>query len=166
MTTPSISDVEETDHPTQPTVAVRLKGKMADLDIPALFGEYVPEIMKTVGGGGAAPTGPIYLRSFAFGPDEYDLEIGIPTGGEHELPVVDDIDAGAVGSSSLPAGRVAKVTHFGTYNTLRTAYEKIMEWLGDNDLKPGIGPWESYVDDPEAVEDKSELRTEIFWPVA
>lgn len=166
MSVPRLSDVEVADSDGQTTVAVRLEGKMADLDIPALFDEFLPVVIEHVRNGGLEAAGPTYLRSFAFGPDDYDLEIGVPTAEAYDLPDLESVERGKPGSSSLPSGRMAKVTHFGPYNTLSAAYRRLSEWMGANDLEPGIGAWESYIDDPAEVEEISELRTDILWPLA
>jgi effector-binding domain-containing protein len=38
--------------------------------------------------------------------------------------------------------------------------------MRDGGHTPGAGPWESYLDDPSEAQDPSELRTEIFRPLA
>ncbi len=58
------------------------------------------------------------------------------------------------------------VTHLGPYDTLAETYPRLREWLDKQGRTLGEAPWESYVDDPEGVEDVSELRTEIYWPLA
>ncbi len=98
-----------------------------------------------------------------FGPAVADIEVGIPmadpVGGlasPHDQPQ-------AVGAGALPAGRAAEMVHHGTYDTLGKAYDALHQWIHEQGEDDGVGPWEVDVDDPSAVSDPSELKTEIYW---
>jgi effector-binding domain-containing protein len=58
------------------------------------------------------------------------------------------------------------VVHRGPYTELGDAYGRLHDWIHERGEGDGPGPWETYIDSPEEVEDVSALRTEIRWPVA
>jgi effector-binding domain-containing protein len=47
---------------------------------------------------------------------------------------------------------------------LSQSYDRLHAWIHDAGRDDGPGPWESYIDDPGAVE-ITRLRTELYWPV-
>jgi effector-binding domain-containing protein len=143
----------------QSTVAVRVKIRMEDLDLAALFATHLPRLMAV-----AAESRPAYARYHEFGPDQADVEIGVPVVTETEIPPPHS-DEAPITASELPGGRVAVVTHHGSYDTLGAAYDALHDWIHAQDLEDGPGPWESYLDDPATVEDISTLRTVLHWPL-
>jgi effector-binding domain-containing protein len=84
-----------------------------------------------------------------------EVEIPPPGAGE-EAPIT---------ASLLPGGQVAVVTHHGSYDTLGAAYDVFHDWIHEQGLEDGPGPWESYLDDPAVVEDAASLRTVLHWPL-
>ena len=153
----AISEPNLVDLASVPAVAVRLVGDMDLLDVGALFGEYSGVVM----GNAPAPTAPIYARYWAFGPDRYDIEIGIPC--PTDLPPL--AIGGAPGSTTLPAGRAATATLTGHYQGLGGVYDRLVAFTDANGLERADGPWESYDDDPGSVP-VDETRTTVFWPLA
>jgi effector-binding domain-containing protein len=160
-------DARFVDLEAQPTVAIRVRQSMAELDIGALFDRNLPRVFEQLGRLGATPTGAPFARYHEFGPDQADIEMGVPVaaplGG---LAPLADAAPEEIGTSALPGGRAAVLVHRGPYEALGEAYDRLRTWIREEGRKPGDAPWESYVDDPGAVADVAELRTEIYWPVA
>jgi effector-binding domain-containing protein len=98
-----------------------------------------------------------------FGPDHADIEIGIPVEDAIDMPSSGPEEPAA---SELPGGRAANVIHTGPYDTLSQAYDELPVWIGKQGEAVGVGPWESYVDNPAEAEDMSQLKTSIYWPIA
>ena len=160
-TEPRVVDLEP-----QSAVSVRVTLPMENLDLGGLYGKSFPLVARTVGEHGGTPAGAPFGLYHQWGPDVVDVEVGFPVSGPVDgLPSLADASPGEPGNSSLPGGRVVAATHVGPYSGLAEANAKLQGWIESEGLEPAGGLWESYVDDPGAVPE-SELRTEIFWPVA
>jgi effector-binding domain-containing protein len=159
-------DARIVDLAPQPTVAIRIQEAMADLDLGALFGEHLPNIADRVADLGGTTAGAPYGRYHQFGPERADLEIGIPVRAPvSALRPLAECEPGELGNSALPGGQAAIAVHRGAYDSLSQAYEALHDWIHGQGRDEGPGPWESYLDDPEEVDDVAQLRTEVVWPV-
>lgn len=150
----------------QPSVAVRQQQPMTELNLAELFDTHLPNIADQIVNLGGTPAGPPYGRYHQFGPDQVDVEIGIPVAAPvANLRPLAECEPGEMGSSELPGGEAAVLIHRGSYDTLSGAYDGLHDWIHSQGRDEGAGPWESYVDDPSDVGDPSQLRTEVVWPV-
>jgi effector-binding domain-containing protein len=159
-------DARFIDRDAQPTLAIRIQIPMAELDMGAVYGRELPRLfvrMQELGGDmGGAP----YGRYFAWGGEQVDVEIGLVLGRALEtLRPLGDIAAGEIGASELPAGHAAVATHWGPYDTLPETYGRLHDWIHAQGREDGLGPWESYMDDPDSVPDAADVRTEVCYPL-
>ncbi len=84
------------------------------------------------------------------------------------LTVAEDVRLPAdVAEKRLPAGRYARATHIGPYNTLGDAWSRMLgEWLPSSGHRIGNGPsFEAYQNDPSNVRPE-ELHTDLYIPIA
>ncbi|HEX3219376.1 MAG TPA: GyrI-like domain-containing protein [Candidatus Limnocylindria bacterium] len=151
----------------QPTVAVRVQRPITEIDLGELFDFHLPNIADGIANRGGEPAGAPYGRYHEFGPEQVDVEIGIPV----SMPLaglrpLGECEPGELGTSELPGGNAAVSVHLGPYDGLSTAYDRLHDWIHANGHDEGPGPWESYIDDPSEVADASQLRTELVWPLA
>jgi effector-binding domain-containing protein len=160
MVEPILTDHQIKTLEPQPTVAVRVRVPMDQLDLAAMFATHLPRLQEAV-----PATGPAYGRYHEFGPSHADIEIGIPVGDiSPDLP--DPKDAGdPIEQSELPGGLTAVVIHHGSYETLGVAYDMLHDWIHSQGHEDGPGPWESYIEVPDEVEDVASLRTVLHWPL-
>lgn len=73
-------------------------------------------------------------------------------------------EAGVV-SGSLPGGRVARLTHCGSFDGLGSSWERLRSWVRERGLSAGEDRWETYVTQPSPDMDPRDLRTELNWPL-
>ncbi|MYR58347.1 AraC family transcriptional regulator [Streptomyces sp. SID625] len=73
---------------------------------------------------------------------------------------------GEVVVGSLPGGRVARLTHCGSFDGLHASWERLRSWMRARGLPAGEGIWETYVTQPSPEMDPLDLRTELNWPLA
>jgi effector-binding domain-containing protein len=160
MADPILTDYEIKTLETQPSLAVRIRGPMDQLDLGALFAVHLPRLHAVAGDGG-----PPYGRYHEFGPTQADVEIGVPVA--HVSPQLPDSDISAdpIELSELPGGPTAVVIHHGSYETLGAAYDRLHDWIHSQGQEDGPGPWESYVELPDQVGDEASLRTVLHWPL-
>jgi effector-binding domain-containing protein len=159
MADPVLIEHQITTLDAQPSVAVRIRGPMDQLDLGSLFATHLPRLHAV-----AAEGGPPYGRYHEFGPTHADVEIGIPVA-DASLGVPDpNQDEAPIETSSLPGGPTAVVVHLGSYETLGAAYDRFHDWIHAQGQEDGPGPWESYIDDPGEI-DVANLRTALYWPL-
>jgi effector-binding domain-containing protein len=157
--------VELRDLDPQPTVVVRVTAPTPSLG--ELFDLHLPNIADRIADLGGEPAGPPFARYHDFSAETVDVEIGVPVAAPvANLRAVEESEPGEVSGSQLPACRAAITVHRGDYDGLSETYRRLQAWLTANGHVPGNAPWESYVDDPTEVEDVSQLRTEVVWPLA
>ncbi len=141
----------------RPQRVVTIRRTVPRTGLGAFFMEVIPKLQAAIAAQGGKPTGPPYGRFYTGDPAAFDTEAGIPFSG----PVK---PSGNVGVGELPGGPAAKAVHIGPYDTLPQEYPRIEAWLTEKEKRPGVGPWESYVDDA-ATTPHAKLRTEVYWPV-
>ncbi len=160
-----MSDPEIRDLMPHPTAAVRLRAPT--LKLSELFDLHLPNIADRLGDMGVDPAGPPYARYHGYDPDEVDVEIGIPV--DRPVPNVrplGEAEEGEMAAGELPGGPAAITVHMGPYEGLPQTYDRLRDWIHAQGRDEGPAPWESYVDDPTEVDDVSQLRTEVCWPLA
>ncbi|HET6380382.1 MAG TPA: GyrI-like domain-containing protein [candidate division Zixibacteria bacterium] len=165
-------DFQPTDGPRiveltpQPAVAARMRQPLAETDLGQLFDLHLPNVAHRIADLGGEPAGAPFGRYHEFGPADVDVEIGIPVRAPvANLRPIAEAEPGEPAASELPGGRAAVAVHRGPYDGLPQAYERLEQWIAAQGEVPGAGPWESYLDDPGEVQDPSQLRTEIVWPL-
>jgi effector-binding domain-containing protein len=153
------------DLPPQPTVAARVQQPFDELDIGPLFELHMANVADRIADLGGEPSGAPYARYYEFGPERADVEFGVPVAAPvPNLRPLAECEAGEVGSGELPGGPAAITVHRGAYPGLSAAYDRLRDWMREHGHAPGVGAWESYLDDPTEV-GEADLRTEVIWPL-
>jgi effector-binding domain-containing protein len=65
----------------------------------------------------------------------------------------------------IPAGKVVKGVHKGSYSGLKNAHMEINDYMMSKNLSIASNPWEVYVIEPMAEKDTAKWVTEIYYPI-
>lgn len=102
--------------------------------------------------------GPAIVRYHGVTDDEVEFEAGFPV--LQEVPATEDIRV-----DEMPGGPAATTLHWGPYEGLPEAHAALRTWMEEHGLAPAGLVYEVYWVDQNAAADRSELRTEVVWPV-
>lgn len=70
-------------------------------------------------------------------------------------------EEGGVKVGQTYSGKVVKLTHKGSYTTLKATYDRIHAYTKENNLKEGSVSWEEYVNDPGETQEE-DLLTNVY----
>lgn len=148
------------EHPATLTVVVRSGDLPVEGMIP-FFDESFSAIGAALGAQEVRVTGPAFARYLRPMAATADLEVGLPVAS----PIRPD---GVVEPGELPAVRVVRTVHAGSYDGLSHAWERLTDWVAAQGLRPhpGAGVWEVYLTEPTPEMDPADLRTELNVPLA
>ncbi|GAA4912206.1 GyrI-like domain-containing protein [Streptomonospora salina] len=142
----------------QPSTTAVIRGTVEQADLPTFFDRSFGALVPAVSGQGANITGPAFgLYHGGFG-DPVDIEVGFPV----DRPI--DPEGDAV-PSTLPAGRVARMTHAGAFDGLPASWGRLCTWVDEQGLTPATFYWEVYVTEPSPDMNPDDLRVELNVPV-
>jgi effector-binding domain-containing protein len=140
----------------QPAATIRTKCKFDE--VSKTLASVLPEVMQHITASGGKLMGPPFTIYHSFGPDEIDLEAGMPV--QNVIAA-----AGRVKNSELPAGRTVTVWHVGPYDKLGAAHDALQAHLAAQKLQARGGPYEIYWTDPGMVPDPAKWKTQLFAPI-
>jgi effector-binding domain-containing protein len=119
-------------------------------EFPTLWGVLLDEVYAFVRAGGATQTG---HNVMLYRDGVPNVEVGVQVDGPFP-------PTGRVVPSELPAGRVARTVHRGSYDGIGGAHEAVLGWCRANGHRTTGLRWEVYGD---WQEDPAELETEVAW---
>jgi effector-binding domain-containing protein len=156
MSTANSPEPELVDSPSATTAVIRGVVRVAEL--ADFFDRSFSRLATVLSDEGVAITGPAFALYHGQPTDTADVEVGFPT----DRAVRPD---GDVEPSSLPACRVARLVHHGSYGELGSSWERLQSWIEARGHTPGSDLWEVYVTEPSPDMDPADLRTELNWPL-
>ncbi|WP_236864603.1 GyrI-like domain-containing protein [Brevibacterium daeguense] len=130
-------------------------------DLPALFDSAFSALFPALGERGVQPVGPAFALYQRMPDDTVDLEVGVPV--EQPLAETIELEEGrSVEPSAIPGGRLAAVSHHGSYDALSEAWTDFMTDVSTSGSKPQLPFWEVYVTEPKPDMDPADLRTDLY----
>jgi DNA gyrase inhibitor GyrI len=73
--------------------------------------------------------------------------------------------SGRIQSRIVTGGGVIIAHMWGPYDQVSKAYEKIQQWLKENNQKARGNPFEVYINDPAMVSSPADIQTDIYQPI-
>jgi effector-binding domain-containing protein len=142
----------------QQTTAV-IHGTVPVTELAAFFDRSFGRIGDVLREQDATITGAAFARYHGPVTQEANLEVGFATA--EPIEPVGDVVVG-----SLPEGRVARLVHHGSYDTLGSSWGQLQAWMQQQGFAPGDAMWELYVTEPSPEMDPADLLTELNWLIS
>ncbi|MGP6174320.1 GyrI-like domain-containing protein [Corynebacterium sp. A21] len=114
---------------------------------------------------GITPTGPAFSLHHEMPRENATFEVGIPVNQPLREAIITESGA-TLESSTLPTGRIARVSSIGSYDNLGESWGAFMKAIGDAGEHPELPFWEVYVTEPAPETDPDTLRTDLYCPVS
>lgn len=127
--------------------------------IGAALAQMLPRAYQFAVEKGAEITGMPFMRYLDMDGDLWRIDAGIPVA--KEIAGNDDLLV-----KSLPGGKAATTLHLGQYDQVGAAWDAIYAWAAEKGEPQRWGGWDVYENDPDSVNDPSELRTRLFYPLS
>lgn len=129
--------------------------------ISAAMGDAYFEILSFIDEHGLAEAGAPLSITRSFSGSRLQFDAAIPVRGINEST---PRDGATVKIGQTYAGKVIRVGHIGSYQSLGTTHRKIAAYLAALGIERAGDAWESYVSDPTKVPE-SKLLTNVFYPI-
>lgn len=110
---------------------------------------------------GVQTSGPSFSLHHRLPTDTATFELGVPV----DKPLDQEIATSnglTVKASTLPGGRVARISHIGSYDELGEVWGTFMQAITDSDKDPAFPFWEVYITQPSPDVDPAEMRTDLY----
>ena len=163
MTTPSHlapthTEVTYLDAEAIPTV-VRTAVEVTLDEMPGIFDETFAALGPGMSEFGVTAAGPAFSLHHRQPGATMTFDVGFPVA----EPLDGELEAGGITfyPSSLPAGRIATISHLGGYDGLAQAWGAFMEQVARDGHEPRLPFWEVYVSEPGPDVDPATLRTDL-----
>lgn len=129
--------------------------------ISAAMGDAYFEILSFIDEHNLAEAGAPLSITRSFSGARLLFDAGIPVRGVRDSTPRDGV---GVKIGETYAGRVIRIRHVGSYQSLGTTHRKIAAYLAALGIERAGDAWESYVSDPTKVPE-SELLTFVYYPI-
>jgi len=140
---------------SQPILSIRVNTTI-DL-LPMIIGENYKKIMDYLNELEEAPSDAPFTAYYNLDSQNLDVEMGFPV--SKPFP-----GKGEIKYSEITAGKKVHAMYKGSYSGMKKAYEGVLNWIDEEDLKPTGVYFEYYYNSPKEVPE-SELLTKIVIPV-
>lgn len=110
---------------------------------------------------GVNPVGPPFSLYHRMPTDSVTFEVGVPV--DRALDQELSTESGlTVKPSILPAGRIARFSHIGSFDGLGVAWAAFMEDIATSGNAPSLPFWEVYMTEPSPEADPATMRTDLY----
>ncbi|MDU0478033.1 GyrI-like domain-containing protein [Staphylococcus chromogenes] len=146
--------------------AVSIAHEVALTELNQLFDATFSALGQAIALGKIRPAGPAVCRYVRMNEPQgtCDVEVGFPV--PEALPGPLAMGSIELVASEIPAARLARSTHLGSYDRLPAAWETMMTTLAEQGYRPAGSCFEVYVTEPTPQADPATMRTDLYCPVA
>lgn len=130
-------------------------------EMPAVFDATFQVLFSELANRGITPTGPAFSLHYRLPTETATFEVGVPV----DRALDNEFTAGAgvtLTPSTLPAGKVARVSRLGGYEGLGPAWGDFIESVTAAAETPDLPFWEVYITEPTPDTDPATLRTDLY----
>ncbi|MBN1951901.1 MAG: GyrI-like domain-containing protein [Bacteroidales bacterium] len=139
--------------------ALVMKADIPMTEISTKIGEMYKAVFTYIMENNIQPAGPSFAVYYSWEPEgNIVFEAGVPVSGEVEG--TDDIIL-----REFPEMKAVSTLYKGSYEDIGPTYEKLSQYLKDEELTSDGSSWEVYLTDPSLVTDPAMNQTLIYFPI-